>query len=284
MAALKEIKSRIISVRSTLKITSAMKMVASAKLHRVQAKAAALTEFEKTLSKIAAGVDGRVAEQVVSSWSAPHKSVQNVAVVAFSSDGSLCGSFNANVIRLLHNVVEQLKKEGVGQITVYPVGEKIAQAAHKAGYDTCDDFRAMAAAPQYAQMAELAQRLMSMYASGKVDKVCMVYNHFHSMSRQEPRNEVFLPMENAGSEQNGIDTTDYILEPEAVKLQQELLPYLLRIRMYAVLIDSATAEHAARTVAMQTASDNAQGLLDELSLLYNKRRQQAITEELTEIS
>ena len=172
------------------------------------------------------------------------------------------------------------------------------QAAHKAGYAVNDDFRRRAGAVSYRDAAELAQRLMDGYTAGATDRVCLVYNHFHSMGHQVPTRETFLPAvfpssgaaetEDAARPETPYRPEDvrpdYIYEPDLAKLLGELLPYTLRMRMYEVSLDSATAEHAARMVAMQTATDNAQELLGDLTLTFNKRRQQAITDELADIT
>ena len=282
MAALKEIKARIASVRSTLKITSAMKMVASAKLHRVQGQAQAAAEYERGLSQIAAALTAVSGAKAASPLLLPHDKRGRAIVVAFSSDGSLCGSFNANAVKALAQQVKQLRAEGFDRVTVIPVGEKIAQAAAKAGYDTHDSFRTLVSEPAYEGAAALADALAEGYAAGKTDRVVLVYNHFRSMGRQTPVQEMFLPLP-AGEERPG-RVPEYICEPGAEALLAALLPQTLRARLYSVLLDSATAEQAARTVAMQTATDNASELLDELSLTYNKRRQQAITDELADIT
>lgn len=286
MASLKEIRSRIASVNSTLKITSAMKMVASAKLHRVQSSAEALGEYERCLAQMASVLVRSAGDTAASPLIRPHATENRVIVVALASNGSLCGAFNTNVIRALDGTVKRLREEGITDITVYPVGEKIVQAAHKAGYVTCDDFRTLAGAPAYDLTIELAGRLMELFTSGKADRVILVYNHFHSMGQQKPCEELFLPMDfsTLATESSNDNPDLYLFEPAANRLLEELIPYALRTRMYRVLLDSATAEHAARTVAMQTASDNARELLDELSLVYNKRRQQAITDELADIA
>lgn len=299
MASLKEIRARIASVRSTLKITSAMKMVASAKLHRVQGTAEALAEYARRLGRIAAALREGDPEIVASSpLAAPHEVGRRAVVVAFSSDGSLCGAFNANAVRELEHTVGALREEGFAEVEVWPVGEKIAQAAHKAGYAVNDDFRRRAGAVSYRDAAELAQRLMDGYTAGATDRVCLVYNHFHSMGHQVPTRETFLPAvfpssgaaetEDAARPETPYRSEnvrpDYIYEPDLAKLLGELLPYTLRMRMYEVSLDSATAEHAARMVAMQTATDNAQELLGDLTLTFNKRRQQAITDELADIT
>ena len=282
MAALKEIKARIASVRSTLKITSAMKMVASAKLHRVQGQAQAAAEYERGLSQIAAAVTAASGAKAVSPLLLPHDKRGRAVVVAFSSDGSLCGSFNANAVKALAQQVEWLRAEGFDRVTVIPVGEKIAQAAAEAGYDTDGRFRTLVSNPVCEGAAALADTLMAEYAAGEADRVVLVYNHFRSMGRQTPVQEMFLPLP-AGEERPG-RVPEYICEPGAETLLAALLPQTLRARLHAVLLDSATAEQAARTVAMQTASDNASELLDDLSLTYNKRRQQAITDELADIT
>lgn len=284
MAALKEIKARIASVQSTLKITSAMKMVASAKLHRVQATALALAEYERGLSQIAAALTAASETKGASPLLSPHDKNEEAVVVAFSSDGSLCGSFNANAIKAMAQQVEMLRADGFDRVTVIPVGEKIAQAVDKAGYDANERFHSLVSKPTYGDVALLADLLMAEYTAEKVDRVVLVYNHFHSMGHQTPVQQTFLPITMPGGEGVFDYVPEYICEPKTETLLAALLPYTLRARLYAVLLDSVTAEHAARTVAMQTASDNASELLDDLSLTYNKRRQQAITDELADIT
>lgn len=284
MPALKEIKTRMASVRSTLKITSAMKMVASAKLHRVQATALALAKYERGLSDIARALCAAPDLKPASPLMSPHNKRERAVVVAFSSDGSLCGSFNANAVKALTQQVEMLRVEGFVTVTVIPVGEKIAQAAVKAGYDVDDRFRTLVSDADYEEAAALANLLMEEYTVGKADRVVLVYNRFHSMGHQAPVQDIFLPMPMMAGEERFDYAPEYICEPKAETLIAALLPYALRTQLYAVMLDSRTAEYAARTVAMQTATDNATELLDELSLTYNKRRQQAITDELADIT
>lgn len=286
MASLKEIKARIASVQSTLKITSAMKMVASAKLHKVQGVAASLAEYERRLADIAAALTAEPAVVASSPLSAEHEHPRRAIVVAFASDSSLCGAFNANATRELAREIEALRAEGFSEIEVWPAGEKIAQASLKAGYSVRMDFRRRGAMPAYDDAAEMARQLMERYLSGAVDRVRLVYNHFYSMGHQAPRSETFLPADfsKLGASETAAAPVDYIYEPDAARLLEALIPYTVRIRMYEVMLDSMTAEHAARMVAMQTATDNAQELLGDLTLTYNKRRQQAITDELADIT
>lgn len=283
MAALKEIKNRIASVRSTLKITSAMKMVASAKLHHVQATATALGEYERGLSEILTALCASSEKKIASWLTEPHDATAHAVIVAVSSDSSLCGAFNANIIRLVARHVEMIHKEGYQRVTIIPIGEKIAQAAVKAGYEVEDRFRSLAGCASYDSAAMLADQLTKGYETGEFDRVVLVFNHFQSMGHQVPTVKGFLPVSIA-DEPLPETTAEYLCEPEAGRLMAELLPYTLRTQLYTMLLDSATAEHAARTIAMQTATDNATELLDELSLTYNKRRQQAITDELADIT
>lgn len=284
MAALKEIKARIASVGGTLKITSAMKMVASAKLHHVQAEAEALALYERHLGAITEALFRYAGdEEIHTPLTRSHKHLQRAVVVAVASDGSLCGGFNAEAIRQMEHTVEALSNEGFRKIEVWPVGEKMAAHLRKSPL-TCDDtFRTLAGHHCYTGAVRLADRLMAGYEAEEIDRVVLVYNHYASMSRQVPQSETLLPLTSRRTEGERLPDTDYICEPSPRELLAELLPLSVRTRVYEVLLDSATAEHAARTVAMQTASDNAQDLLDELKLFYNKQRQQAITNELADI-
>lgn len=285
MAALKEIKARIASVGGTLKITSAMKMVASAKLHHVQSEAESLAVYERQLGAITAALFRYAGEEEIETpLTVSHKELRKAVVVAIASDGSLCGGFNAEAVRQLEHTVEALCKEGFRQIEVWPVGEKMVAHVRKSGITFDDTFRTLAGHHCYTGTVRLADRLMEGYTTESIDRVVLVYNHYASMSRQVPRCETLLPLTARPTEGEApAEAADYICEPSPRELLAELLPLSVRTRLYEVLLDSATAEHAARTVAMQTASDNAQDLLDELKLFYNKQRQQAITNELADI-
>ncbi len=284
MAALKEIKARIASVGNTLKITSAMKMVASAKLHHVQSESEALSVYERQLSGITEALFRYAGEEEITSpLTQPHKELRRVVVVAIASDGSLCGGFNAEAMRELERRVAALHEEGFARVEIWPVGEKMVSYVRKRGFLFDDTFRALSGHHDYAGAERLADRLMKDYAAGRLDRVVMVYNHYVSMSRQTPCSEILLPLEPRHTTDAGVPDANYLCEPSPRELLESLLPLAVRTRIYEVLLDSATAEHAARTVAMQTASDNAQDLLDELTLFYNKQRQQAITNELADI-
>ena len=291
MAALKELKERIASVQSTLKITSAMKMVASAKLLRVQSSMEALSEYERRFSDIVAALVSDPDVEVASPLTLEHGEKRRACLVALASDSSLCGAFNANALREAVSAVEELFSEGFSRVTVYPIGEKMVQgmgryaAARGENVDICLDYRHLVGKHSFDGIIPLADRLMEDFLAGRCDRVCISRCHFHSMGRQVPMREQLLPF-NRVSRANVDRTTavDYILEPAPDTLLDALLPSAIRIILYNALLDSITAENAARMVAMQTATDNAEELSDDLTLEYNKNRQQAITAELADIT
>ena len=279
MASLKEVKGRITTVNNTRKITSAMKMVASAKLHKAQAAIGNMLPYERRLHGLLSNLLG---SGDVLHWNTPRPEVKRVALVVCSSNSSLCGGFNANVIKHATQWLDEHKALGTENILIYPVGKKVADALIKQGYPVQGDFQHIADKPSFAEASALAQQLMDLFTRGKVDRVDLLYNHFKSMASQILTREVYLPM--ASAEATGApQDIDYILEPSREELLQSLLPKVLRLKLYTALLDSNASEHAARTMAMQIATDNADDLLQELTLMYNKTRQQAITNELLDI-
>ena len=285
MASLKEVKGRIATVNNTRKITSAMKMVASAKLHKAQGAITNMLPYERRLHGLLTNLLGG-SEVLV--WNTPRE-VKRVALVVFSSNSSLCGGFNANVIKHATQWLDEHQALGKDNILIYPVGKKVADALSKMGYTIQGNFQHLADKPSFAEAAELAQGLMNLFTRGEVDRVELLYNHFKSTASQILTREVYLPMASEvchpeRSEGSRIhQETDYILEPSREELLATLLPKVLRMKLYTVLLDSNASEHAARTMAMQIATDNADDLLQELTLMYNKTRQQAITNELLDI-
>ena len=293
MPSLKEIKGRIGSVQSTLKITSAMKLVASAKLRKAQQTIEGMRPYERKLQGMldhllasGAKVSGayyRTAPVGVEKEGVPV--LPRIALVAFASNSSLCGAFNANAVRL---ALETIRSYGEADVTVHSIGRKMSDAMRKAGHPSPGDYQKLADKPSYATAAELAEKLMEDFREGRLDRIDLVYNHFVSSGKQVPVRETLLPMGAVAanvipSEAKGSDL-DYILEPSATALLEDLLPKSLRLKFYTALLDSNASEHAARTVAMQTATDNGEDLLQELTLQYNKSRQQKITSEILDLA
>ena len=280
MASLKEIKGHIQSVKSTLKITSAMKMVASAKLRKAQSAIEGMLPYEQMLRRTLDEVTKYV--RPGEDWSA-ERPLRRVALVCLSSNSSLCGGFNANVIREAKSRLAQLREAGVEEITVYSIGRKMADALRKLGFPSPIDYTTLSANPAYEEAAELSDLLVKDFLAGRIDRAELIYNHFVNAASQRPVRETYLPLTlpPAGEE---VSADEYIIEPDKEELLSALLPKTLKLKIYTVLLDSAAAEHAARTVAMQTASDNAEDLLQELSLEYNKSRQAKITAEILDLA
>lgn len=276
MPSLKEIKNRVGSVQNTLKITSAMKLVASSKLHRAQQAIEAMRPYEKALLDILSHLLAVAAPRADES----RAEGGGTAIVAFASNSSLCGAFNANAVR---KALQQIE-EAEGPVTVFSIGRKMADVMKKTGHPSPADFSAVSERPAYAPMADLAQSLMEAFADGRYSRVVLVYNHFVSTARQEPVAEILLPLAAVAGQEASQMPPDVILEPSAQELIMALQPKSVKLRLYAALLDSVAAEHAARTVAMQMATDNGNDLLQELVLQYNKSRQQKITSEILDLA
>ena len=315
MPSLKEIKNRIASVNSTRKITSAMKMVASSKLHHAQVQIEKMLPYENMLEHIlktflASDADAN------SVYERPRE-VKKVALVVFSSNSSLCGGFNSNVIKLMQQAVAEYQHLGKDNILIYPVGRKVAEKVTKLGLPSAGDFTALADKPNSADCIQIATELGMKFRLGEVDKVELIYHHFKSAGSQILTRKTFMPidLESELEADHERDLTsnvitkkaqdylkkrkrqdqeheaenvrplndNFIVEPDMETVLGVLIPKMAHLMLYTALLDSNASEHAARMVAMQTATDNADELLRDLNLQYNKSRQQAITSELLDI-
>ena len=284
MASLKEVKTRINSVQSTRKITSAMKMVASAKLHKAQGAIENMLPYQRKLNKILTNFLS--ADLPVESPFCVERPVKRVAIVAFSSNSSLCGAFNANVLKMFLQTVGEYRELGQDNILIYPVGKKIEEAVKKLGFFPQGSYQKLADKPSYDEAAALVKLLMELFLEKNIDRVELIYHHFKSMGVQELLRERYLPIDLSAvqnDEERGGVVNDYIIEPSAAQLIADLIPQVLSQKIFTAALDSNASEHAARTLAMQIATDNANELIQELTKLYNKTRQQAITNELLDI-
>lgn len=316
MPSLKEIKGRIASVNSTRKITSAMKMVASSKLHHAQVAIENMLPYESMLEHILKTFLASDAD--VRSTYVAERPVKRVALLVFSSNSSLCGGFNANVIKEMQKAIDQYQHLGNENIVIYPIGRKVAEKVNKLGFKPAGNYNALADKPNVQGCTEIARELGMMYIKGEIDRVEMIYHHFKSAGSQILTRKTFLPIDieseltadkerdlksNVATreaveylrqrdreqaenrrELDGKPLNDnFIVEPDLDSVMNKLIPKLAHLMLYTALLDSIASEHAARMVAMQTATDNADELLRELNLQYNKSRQQAITSELLDI-
>ena len=319
MPSLKEIKGRIASVNSTRKITSAMKMVASSKLHHAQVAIQNMLPYETLLEHILKSfLTAEADSQTIYDQVRP---VRRVALLVFSSNSSLCGGFNANIIKMMNQAVDAYAQEiGRENVEVYPIGRKVYEKAQKMGLNVQGEFSALADKPNVHQCIEIAMELGRKFAEGELDKVELIYHHFKSAGSQVLTRKTFLPIDieeelqrdherdltsmvatresqeylkkrgDRGQESGDRSQEEvkplndnFIVEPDMDTVLSQLIPKLAHLMLYTALLDSNASEHAARMVAMQTATDNADELLRQLNLQYNKSRQQAITNELLDI-
>ena len=277
--SLKEIKIRIASVTNTRKTTSAMKMVSSVKLRKAQQGIQYAVPYVEQLDHILKHLSSVPAARKVSPL-VVEREVKEVAMVCFSSDSSLCGGFNGNIIkhsRALYNELYKVDKTPL----VYTVGQKITDAFRKEGLSINTGYADLMQSRSYEQAASLADDLMDMYVNGHLDKVILTYTHFKSAGSQHIVDEVLLPVSVPAGE---VLESDYILEPSAEELMKVLLPKVIRTKIYCAILDSYASEQAARVIAMQAATENADKLIGELTLQYNKLRQQAITNEILDLA
>ena len=285
MASLKEVKTRIASVNSTRKITSAMKMVASSKLHHAQLAIERMRPYERQLSHIMSTFVGSMEGEIDTPY-AGEREVKRVAIVLYTSNSSLCGGFNANVIKAFNRKVEAYRQQGIDIVSVYPLGKKAYDAVVKAGFTPSADYAALLDHPSYEKAAQVAAEIMESYTEGEIDRTDLIYYHFKSAGSQILTEEEFLPIKLQTADDDSTSHTtqlDFIVEPSKEEVISQLVPKSLHLKLFTALLDSLASEHAARVMAMQVATDNADELLRELTLTYNKTRQQAITNELLDI-
>lgn len=285
MASLKEVKTRIASVNSTRKITSAMKMVASSKLHRAQQAIDSMRPYERQLTRIMSTFVGSMEGEVDTAYAA-QRNVKRVVIVLFTSNSSLCGGYNANAVKAFVKKVEEYRSRNIEICRVYAMGKKAAEAVGKLKNFDLVDKSALLDHPSYQEAAKVASELMDLYVKGDIDEVDLIYHHFKSAGTQILTTETFLPIDlhTGSTEEGATNNLNFIVEPSIGDIVNQLIPKSLHLRLYTALLDSLASEHAARVIAMQVATDNADDLLRELTLTYNKTRQQAITNELLDIA
>lgn len=286
MASLKEVKTRIASVNSTRKITSAMKMVASSKLHHAQQAIESMRPYEQQLSHIMSTFVANMEGSIESPY-AGSREIKRVAIVVYTSNSSLCGAFNANVVKAFNHKLDDYKKAGIEVVKVYALGKKAADAVAKVGFNNPTDYSTLLDHPSYKKASDIATEIMDLYTTGQIDKAELIYHHFKSAGSQILTEETFLPIEldttSNNNQEGNKQAIDFIAEPSKEDVIAELIPKSLHLKLFTALLDSLASEHAARVIAMQAATDNADDLLRELTLTYNKTRQQAITSELLDI-
>ncbi len=285
MANLKEIRNRISSVGSTMQITSAMKMVSASKLRRAQNSVIALRPYSSLLSNIISNIMEDETELMESPY-ARENNADKVLVLVLTSNKGLCGGFNANIIKEARKVIEKISNESTfTKVDVISCGKKSSEFFLKQKtndviktYDTIwDDLT-------FDKVTLITEEIMNMFINQKYDRVEVIYNKFKNASTQIISQETFLPLRSLNDDEDKQISKFYLFEPSREEIIYNIIPQALKIQLYRCFLDSFASEHGARMTAMHKATDNAENLLKDLKLTYNKARQAAITNEIIEIS
>ncbi len=277
MSGLKEIRNRISSVSSTMQITNAMKMVSAAKLKKAQDSITATLPYSNKLSELVKNISASI-DSVDSNPLFVAREVKKPLIIVITSNKGLCGGFNSNIIKEVHNISTEYGSNRPDLLTIGKKGDDILKkkfnviSSHN---DLFDEF-------SYLKVKSIASKIMELYTDEKYDEVILVYNHFKNAATQIITKEQFLPI-SENNDDNVSTSGDYIFEPNREKILEELIPKTLSIQLFKSISDSIAGEHGARMTAMHKATDNASELRDQLKLTYNKARQTAITNEILEI-
>jgi F-type H+-transporting ATPase subunit gamma len=278
MANLKEIRNRITSIKSTMQITSAMKMVSAAKLKKAQDAITAMRPYSSKLTELLQNLSATLDSDAGGAY-ATQREVSKVLIVAITSNRGLCGGFNSSITKKVVRTIEE-KYSGTS-VDIFSIGKKGGDVLSKAHTiiasrnELFDDLT-------FDNVAIVAEELMEMFVDGAYDKIEIVYNQFKNAATQIPQVEQFLPIKPIEGGDENVNS-DYIFEPTKEEIVEALIPKSLKTQLYKALRDSFASEHGARMTAMHKATDNATDLRDELLLTYNKARQAAITNEILEI-
>ena len=279
MPNLKEIKSRITSVKSTIQITSAMKMVSAAKLKKAQDAIIQLRPYSNKLTEIMSSVSSASEDSSQNKY-LEVRDVNKILLVPITSNRGLCGGFNANIIKKTIEIEKELNSKS--ELTILSIGKKSSEFFKKNKYNVHSTHDDVFQDVNYEDVSKIAELILNDFANEKFDKVILVYNQFKNAATQIVMQEDFLPLNKTQSE-NSQEAVDYIYEPGKNEILNELIPKSLKTQLFKAILDSNASEHGARMTAMHKATDNATELKNELTLSYNKARQAAITGEILEI-
>lgn len=280
MAGSKEIRTKIKSVENTRKITRAMEMVAAAKMRRAQERMRAARPYAEKI-RMVAGHLARANPEYKHAFLVKRESIKNVGVIVVTSDKGLCGGLNTNVLRLAVNSMKTWESEGKG-IVVCPIGNKGLGFMNRIGAQVKSSLIGLGDTPHMEKLIGAVKVMLDAYVAGEIDAIHISYNHFVNTMKQEPCIDQLLPI---AAEQLGTSegSWDYIYEPDAKKVIDELLIRYTESLVYQAVVENMASEQSSRMVAMKAASDNAKTVIGELKLVYNKARQAAITKEISEI-
>jgi F-type H+-transporting ATPase subunit gamma len=285
MPNLKAIRIRIASVKSTRQITSAMKMVAAAKLRKAQDKIVRLRPYANKLYEILVNLSQSLADSEIENIYSRTSPPEKILIVVITSNRGLCGAFNSNVIKeariiIADNYKEQYKK---GNVRFLTIGKKGFDYLRKQKFDIAGENNDLLNEVTFERTAEVAEKVMKSFVEGEFDRIEIIYNHFKNAAVQQLTREVFLPVESVPAQGKTSAAVDYIYEPDKAAIIKELIPKSLKIQFYKAVLDSFVSESGARMTAMHKATDNATTMISDLTLQYNKARQASITNQILEV-
>lgn len=281
MAGSKEIRTKIKSVENTRKITRAMEMVAAAKMRKAQERMRAARPYAEKIRRVAAHLS-RANPEYRHAFLAKRESVKNVGLIVVTSDKGLCGGLNTNLLRLAVSEMKTWQGEGKG-LVVCPIGNKGFGFMNRIGAKVQSHLTGLGDTPHIEKLIGAVKAMLDSYVAGEIDAIYLSYNHFINTMKQEPRIEQLLPLSGENLSTTSDGNWDYIYEPDAKKVIDELLLRYIESLVYQAVVENMASEQSSRMVAMKAASDNAKNVISELKLVYNKARQAAITKEISEI-
>jgi F-type H+-transporting ATPase subunit gamma len=281
--ALKEVRLRIKSVQSTQQITKAMKMVSAAKLRRAQDAITQMRPYANKLQELLSNVISSAEGDVAGNLS-KERPVENVLIIAVSSDRGLCGGFNSNIFKEVRSLIQGEYKDlaAAGKVKVLPIGKKIFEASGRAKFPMLDKYWEIMGDLSFEKIKQVTEYAREAFLNKEFDKVVIIYNQFKNAATQFVITEQHLPIQKTEGANNKTQN-DFIFEPNKELLIAELLPKILNTQLFKAALDSLASEHGARMSAMDKATENAEEMLRSLKISYNRARQAAITTELTEI-
>lgn len=285
MAGLKEIRTRIASVKTTRQVTSAMKMVSAAKLKKAQDAILQIRPYADKLYQILTSLSASLEDAEESVYTQP-RDTKKVLIVLITSNRGLCGGFNSNISKKAVELAKTkyLKQLKAGNVDFLTIGKQGTRQLKHAGMIVIGEENSIYENLSFENVSLIATNIMKSFAEGSYDSIELVYNQFKNAAMQILTAEKFLPVEMSEESEKSVSNYNFIYEPSQEYIIQELIPRSLKIQFYKALLDSNAAEQGARMTAMHQATDNATEIIKELTLQYNKARQAAITNEILEIT
>lgn len=284
MAQLKEIRSRIASVKNTRQVTSAMKLVSAAKLKKAQDAIVQITPYDNYLHEIIQNLS--LGDVNFNSLYFSQPEVKRVLIVVIGANRGLCGAFNTNAAKtaLLHAIDNYSLELKAGNVEFLSIGRQVEKGLKSKNVSLNGEAHTLLEKHDFDEISTVAEKLMELFAKGKFQHIDLVYNKFKNAAVQELTAEQYLPIRKPEQEEKALTRPDYIFEPSQDSILESIIPQSLKMQLYRVILDSNAAEQGARMTAMHQATDNATDLLKDLRTTYNNARQAAITNEILEIT